>query len=440
GKRSVVINPLKHSQSIGAAIAFQGIHHAIPIIHGAQGCTFLAKVLLTKHFREPIALAGTKLFAEDVIMGSDGNLSKTVEEFLKKNSPDVIGVLTSGLTEVKGEDVESVVRELNAQGSKGKVLHIPTPDYEGGLETGYAKAVVALISLAAPCTLLHAPCIKGQVNVLTGSHLSPADFSELREIIESFGLRPIMLPDLSALDGSRKGLSPLAVGGTAMEEIASMESSEFTIAVGASMEGPAGILKERFAIEYKVFESISGLEDTDALMATLSCLSGNRMPSKYERQRRVLADGMRDAHFFFGNRHAGIALEPDLALQTSRWLDEMGADVKTVVTPQSSKAAEKITAERVVVGDLSSLEGGIDILISNSHAEDTAKDLGIPLYQMGFPVYKILGNNSKVSVGYRGSLTMINEVANLLMPHGSEMRRRRCVHENRICNDGRRQC
>jgi nitrogenase molybdenum-cofactor synthesis protein NifE len=71
---AITINPLKHSASIGAAMALQGIDRALPIIHGAQGCTFLGKVLLTKHFREPISLAGTKIFAEDVVMGSDEKL------------------------------------------------------------------------------------------------------------------------------------------------------------------------------------------------------------------------------------------------------------------------------------------------------------------------------------------------------------------------------
>jgi nitrogenase molybdenum-cofactor synthesis protein NifE len=417
---SVLINPLKHSQSVGAAIALQGIHNAIPVIHGAQGCTFLGKVLLTKHFREPIALASTKIFAEDVIMGSDENISKVIEGIIGKNSPDLIALLTSGLSEVRGDDVQAIVKKYR-QNSAVNVVHIPTPDYEGGLETGYARAVEALIgTIDSSRSMLRAPCARGQVNVLAGSHLSPADFSELRDIIESFGLRPIILPDLSALDGSRKGISPLAVGGATMEEIALMGSSELTIALGASMERPAGLLRERFDIDYKVLESIAGLEGTDGLMATLSRVSGNPVPSRYERQRRVLRDGMRDAHFYFSGRRAGIALEPDLSLQTSRWLDEMGADVRTVVIPQPSKAAERITAESVVVGDLSSLDGGLDILISNSHAEDAAKDLGIPLYQTGFPVYKILGNNSKFSVGYRGSLTIINEVANLLMPQGSE--------------------
>ena len=41
------------------------------------------------------------------------------------------------------------------------------------------------------------------------------------------------------------------------------------------METPAKYLRERFGIEYKVFESISGLKDVDMLMETLSMLSGN---------------------------------------------------------------------------------------------------------------------------------------------------------------------
>ena len=94
---------------------------------------------------------------------------------------------------------------------------------------------------------------------MSGSHLTPADFTELREIIESFGLKPIILPDLSALDGSRQGMSALSLGGTKIDEIKEMSKSEFTIAIGESMETSAKKLKDRFNIEYKALESIAGL-------------------------------------------------------------------------------------------------------------------------------------------------------------------------------------
>ncbi|MBI5633265.1 MAG: nitrogenase iron-molybdenum cofactor biosynthesis protein NifE [Nitrospirae bacterium] len=408
---NILINPLKHSASIGAAMALQGIHNALPVLHGAQGCTFLGKVLLTKHFREPIALAGTKLFAEDVVMGSDDALLKTVRGFIGKNSPDLIGVLTSGLTEVKGDDINAVVRSLRVEGLSPAILHIPTPDYEGGLETGYAKAVEALTGIASS---VHCQSgIKGQVTILAGPHLTPADFLELREIVEAFGLKPIILPDLSCLDGSRQGISPLASGGTGIQEIAAMGCSAFTLAIGRSLGPAAQTLKERFDIEYRIFDSIAGLKDTDRFMETLSMLGGKSVPARYERQRRVLVDSMRDAHAFFGRKKICIALEPDHALQTSRWVAEMAAEIPLAVVPQSSAAAELIRADSIVVGDLSAIEGELDLIISNSHAADAAEKIGSPLLQTGFPVYKVFGNTNRVTIGYRGTQSLIHEAATL---------------------------
>lgn len=436
----ILINPLKHSPSMGAAIALQGIHRALPIIHGAQGCTFLGKVLLTKHFREPIALASTKLFVEDVVMGSEEKLSTTIQGFIDKNSPDLIGILTSGLSEVKGDDIEAEIRRQKSDvRSKTRVIHVPTPDYEGGLETGYARAVAAVIKIAAnekrsenppippfvkggprgdlgtsPDASRLTPNVKS-INVIVGSHLTPSDVSELKDIVGSFGLRAIFLPDLSALDGSRQGFSSLAMGGTTVADIQAMADSELTMALGMSMEPVARLLQQKFGTGYKVFESVSGIADVDSIMETLSQVSGMAIPEAYARQRRVLVDGMRDAHFYFGGKKISLALEPDLAVQMSKLLEEMGASVELAVIPTLSDAADRIRAHEVVIGDLFSLQGRFDLIISNSHAEETAKKLGVPLYQIGFPVYKVLGYTSKVTIGYRGTLNMVNEVGNLLM-------------------------
>ncbi len=414
--RDVVINPLKHSQSIGAAIALQGIHRALPVIHGAQGCSFLAKVLITKHFREPIALVSTKLFTEDVVMGSEEKLVNVIEGITEKQQPDMIGILTSGLSEVKGDDVAGSIKDLGCKMQDGrcKLVYISTPDYEGGIEEGYAKAVEAILESIEGEQIGYRGKVVGQVNVLVGSHLTPADFTKLREMIESFGLNPIILPDLSALDGSRQDFSPLASGGIKLAEIEQMRSSEFTIAVGMSMESPAKMLRERFGIEYTVLESISGLRGVDALMNILSALSDRVLPPKYERQRKVLIDGMRDAHFYVAGKRFCIAAEGDLVVPLSRVIDEMGGLVKLAVVPTQSASIQRIWADEVRVGDLFSIEGEFDLLISNSHAEDRARLLRIPLYEMGFPVYKNPGYTNKVTIGYRGTLNIINDIANLL--------------------------
>ncbi len=417
----VLVDPLKVSPSIGAVIALQGIDRALPLLHGAQGCSFLGKVLVTGHFREPIALASSKLFVEDVVMGSEEKLIGAAEGFIEKSSPSLIGVLTSGLTEIKGDDVERVVRGretgIRSAGGAARVVHIPTPDYDGGLETGYARAVEKILESGVRSREPGEGTERreiGRINVLAGSHLTPADFTELREIIEAFGLSPIMLPDLSALDGSRQGVSPLALGGTTLGQVETMGESVFTLAIGRSLEPAAKQLHERFGIPFQAFDGLAGLADTDALLAELSRISGKPVPERLQRQRRVLIDGMRDAHEYFGHRKVCLALEPDHAVQTSRWIAEMGAQVEIAIVPILSPAVDRIEAENVQIGGLSLIRRGFDVLVASSHGERTASRYNMPHYEMGFPVFKSLGYPTKVTIGYRGTLGMINEVGNLM--------------------------
>ena len=194
-----------------------------------------------------------------------------------------------------------------------------------------------------------------------------------------------------------------------------MADAVFTIGVGMSMEPAARLLERKFGTGYRMFDSVAGLKASDRLIQTLSETSGNPVPPRWERQRKILVDAMRDAHFFFGGKKVCLALEPDLAVQTSTWLDEMGAVVELAIIPTLSNAADRIRARDVQIGDLFSVRGEFDVLISNSHAESAAKRLGVQLYEMGFPVYKTFGYTSKITVGYRGTLTLINEMANVLM-------------------------
>jgi nitrogenase molybdenum-iron protein alpha/beta subunit len=200
-----------------------------------------------------------------------------------------------------------------------------------------------------------------------------------------------------------------------MAELTALADASFTIALGMSMEPAAKLLRQKFGTGYRMLDSTAGLNDSDLLMQSLAELSGRPLPAKYERRRKVLVDVMRDAHIYFGGRKICIALEPDLAVQTSKWLDEMGATVELAMIPTLSNAADHIRAREVRIGDLYSIQGEYDAIISSSHAEGTAKRLGIPLFEAGFPVYKTFGYTSKVTVGYRGTLAMISEMANVLM-------------------------
>ncbi|MGC2424632.1 MAG: nitrogenase iron-molybdenum cofactor biosynthesis protein NifE [Nitrospirota bacterium] len=402
------VNPLKHSPAIGAAMALQGVDGALAVMHGAQGCNFLGKVLLTKHFREPIAMASTKLFSEDVVMGSEERLIEVVEETARKSGPDLIGIITAGLVEVKGENTKMAVKKIDAPGTT--LLHISAPDYKGSLQEGYASAVEAMVSLAEPGYK-----VMGRVNVLASGSLTPADFSLIREIIESFGLEPIMLPDLSALDGSREGFSPLAKGGVPVSKVCAAGTASFTIAIGGSLLKAARTLRKTCGIPYIMFDSITGLSSCDRFFRKLSEIAGRPPHERYLRERRILIDGMRDAAFFFGGKKFALAQESDAAIGLSALIGEMGGETKLAVVPVETQSSAKINARKVVVGDFGSINGESDMLIANSHGAMTAKALGAAHLQWGFPVFERLGHTAELSAGYKGTLNMLNMIGNALM-------------------------
>ncbi|MBF0554844.1 MAG: nitrogenase iron-molybdenum cofactor biosynthesis protein NifE [Nitrospirae bacterium] len=413
--RGVVINPLEHAMGVGAALAFQGIDKTAVVIHGAQGCTFLTKALLTNHFKEPISLQGSKLFTEDVVLGSEQRLAETITTIYEKQRPRLIAVITTGLTEVKGDDVEGLLGQLKETLKGVDIVHVPTPDYMGSLEDGYALAVEKTVEALVENAPRPRAAKKGLVNLLIGPHLTPGDFTEIKAIVRAFNLTAITLPDLSSLDGSRRGFSALTSGGMALDEAVALAAAEITLVIGSAMESPAKMIKALYATDYVVFEGLSSLADIDRFMNTLSLISGMAIPEKYIAQRTILIDAQRDAHCYYGGKDICAAMETDHLIQLSRLLYEMGAPVKLAICAGKSERSSRVIAERTVAGDMFLIQDNFDLLITNSHGKAIAKALNIPILQMGFPVQKQLGYTAKVRVGYRGAADLVNEIGTILM-------------------------
>jgi len=406
--RTATVNPLRHSAAIGAAMALQGIDRAAVIHHGAQGCSFLGKVLLTKHFHEPIALVSTKIFSEDLVLGGPELLAAAVRDMIEKQSPDLVATLSSGLSEVKGDDPKAVLSGIDA----GSVILLPiaTPDYAGGMEEGFAAAVTALAALAVPGTR-----DTQRVNILAGPSLTPADCSELQSIASAFGLDATLLPDLSALEGGREGYSAITSGGTTLARIRAMGSAGLTIALGASLTGAAAALERSCGVPYRVLPYPIGLAPADTFLELLAATSGTPLPRRFERERRILVDAMRDAMTAFGGRRAAVALETDSAVAICGLLTEMNAAVTQAVVPTGAAAMKTISARRVDVGDFASLEAGFDLLVAGSHGELPARDLRAAHFVWGFPVFERLGHCQRVNIGYRGTLALVNDIGNAIM-------------------------
>lgn len=419
------VNPLKVGQPLGGVMALQGVYRSMPLLHGAQGCSAFSKSLLTRHFREPITVQTSALQEMDVIFDADRNLEEALDSIWSKHHPDVIGVLSTALTEVAGADFQSRVKTFKRERSMKDSLLFPVslPDFQGSLETGYSSTVEAMIDAVIGHVGGRLPKKKrnGQVNLLPGSHLTAGDVMEIKDIIASFGLEVITLPDLStSLSGHLlTGFSPLTRGGVPLDSMCQMLESSCTIVIGASMERSARRLENSAGIPYQLFAGLSGLAASDEFMRFIQHISRETTPVRFKWQRENLLDSMLDAHFYYMGASAVVALEPDHLLSTADWLGEMGVQLKRLITSCRTSAILNSSLD-IWIGDLDDAEDAApsaDLWISNSHGKKGAMRSGTAFVQAGFPVYDELGAHTSISVGYRGTMTLVNKVGNALL-HG----------------------
>ena len=427
GEKRCTVNPLKMSQPIGAALAFMGVENSMPLLHGSQGCTSFGLVLFVRHFREAIPLQTTAMSEVATVLGGFDNVEQALVNIASRTKPALIGVCTTGVSEIKGDDLNGFLKLIrNDHPELGQIalVDVCTPDFEGAFQDGWAAAVSRMIEELVEVPISGAG-LSRRINVLPGSHLSPGDIDELRDLFEAFGLEPIFLPDLSgSLDGHvPEHFMPTTLGGTSLEDIRKMGSSCWTVAIGEQMRGAAITLEHRTGVPYRLFDRLTGLAVNDDLMSFLAEASGVAVPVKYRRQRSQLVDAMLDGHFHFGGKNVAVAAEPDLLAAMTHWLSEMGCTIQAAITTTNSPVLEGIPAAEVLRGDLEDLElraAGADLLVTHSHGRQASERLNIPLFRVGIPVFDRLGAGHQVTVGYKGTRDLIFDVGNLFMANMHE--------------------
>jgi len=426
------VNPLKASQPIGASLAFLGVADCMPLEHGARGCTSFNKLYFMRHFNEPIALQTTAMDQTTTVLGADDNVVEALATICAKNAPKVIGLVTTGLSEMQGADVPRTVKAFRTQHpefSHVAVVPVSASDTLGCLETGFAAAVEAMIETLVP----RRPSgwkNRDQVNVLASASLTPGDLEELRAWIEAFGLTPILLPDVGgSLDGHLidQGFSTLTYGGVTREEIERMADSAATLVIGRSMSRAADALQARTGAPDVRFDQLIGLQASDAFTEALAEISGRAVPAVFGRKRAQLTDAMVDCQFQFGGAKIGVSGDSDLLSALVEFFHGMGADVVAAVASARSPRLADLPIEDVVIGDLEDFETlarerGADLIVANSHGVEAARRIGGAILRAGFPVYDRYGAHADAWIGYGGTRRLTFAAANLLAAHYQELR------------------
>ncbi len=422
-------NACKLCTPLGAALAFKGIEGAVPYLHGSQGCATYMRRYIISHFNEPIDIASSSLSEKHAVYGGGPNLKLGLKNVTRKYQPKLIGVATTCLTETIGDDVGLLLKEYDDEfpGDKPVLVRVSTPSYNGTHMEGFHNAVAATIAALAE----KSPIDGQKINLLPGL-ISPADIRYLAEIVDDFGLKATIMPDISdTMDGpGATTYEKIQPGGTPIGSIRTMAGAAATIEFGHTMPTRSGgaILQEKFAVACHNLPLPMGIAASDRFFAALAGISGMAVPGFHARERGRLVDSYVDGHKYVFGKKAIVYGEEDLVVGLTAFLAEIGVfPVLCASGGRSGKFAARIRSathdilseqpmvfEGMDFFDIAELAEslGPDLLVGHSKGYPLARKLAIPLIRVGFPIHDRLGGQRLLHLGYRGTQQLFDRVVN----------------------------
>ena len=318
--KACTVNPLKMSQPLGGALAFMGVRN----LHAAAARFAGLHVVRAGAVRPPLPRSDP---AADHRDERSRHRARRLREcragdlnIAGRTKPAIIGICSTGVTETKGDDVDGfirVIRSKHPELADIALVYVSTPGFQGRvrgrLVEGDNQAGRDAGDQAGSGTARR----PARINVLPGSHLTPGDLDELRDIIEAFGLKPTFLPDISgSLDGHvPEEFTPTTLGGISVAaDRLDGTGDAHARDRRADAARRARRCSSRPGSATRCSTGSPGSRPTTSSWRAWRELSGRPVPAKYRRQRSQLVDAMLDGHFYFGGKSVAIGAEPDLLL------------------------------------------------------------------------------------------------------------------------------
>ncbi len=444
------INPCKMCMPLGAVTAFKGIEQSMVLLHGSQGCSTYIRRHMATHYNEPIDIGSSSLTEQGTVYGGAKNLKIGIQNIIKLYNPKIIGIATTCLAETIGEDVPRIISDFIEEEDIKDVSIIPvsTPGYGGTQFEGYFMALLQIVKLLATNTREN-----DKINIIT-PNMNPGDVRYLKEILNSFEVEYILLPDVSrTLDAPySKEYKRIPNGGTKIEDIEAMAGARATIEIGVTVNeqhSPGKYLEDTYGVPLYRIPMPMGLRNTDVLINVLSEIKGNTITSELKEIRGRLIDGMIDSHKYNGDGRAIIFGEPELVYGITSLCMENGIKPLLVATGGKSEKLKsrliknypKLEKSCLILDDIDfqTIQTYVkklnaNILIGNSDGKFVEEKEGIPLVRIGFPVHDRVGAQRKVNIGYEGSLRFLDDITNTILER-KETRYRKSMYDKYYRND-----
>lgn len=438
-RQAVVVNPAKACQPLGAVMAALGFEKTLPFIHGSQGCTAYFRSHFARHFKEPVPAVSSSMTEDGAVFGGMRNLIDGLETSVALYKPDMIAMSTTCMAEVIGDDLSAFIGNARKEGVLPEGMPIPfanTPSFSGSHITGYDNMLKAILSYLYERSSGQAvdPASSGKLNVLLGFEPYTGNFSELRRILELFGADCTVLGDHSGnFDSGADGTYAYYYGGTRLADVPAAANAQGTLALQKySLRKTAEYIGETWGQPVKSLHTPLGVAATDRLLETIGELSGRPVPEALLQERARVVDALTDSHNYLHGKRVAMAGDPDLLLGLIGFCLELGMEPVHIVCSNGDAefaqeaglllSSSPYGAEgKVHIGrDLWHLRSllfnePVDLAIGSSHLKYAAKEAGVPLLRVGFPIFDRHHLQRYPIIGYQGALNLLTLFVNTVL-------------------------
>ncbi len=425
-RQSLVVNPAKACQPLGAVFAAAGFERTMSFVHGSQGCVAYYRSHLARHFKEPSSVVSSSMTEDAAVFGGLNNMIDGLANTYSLYSPKMIAVSTTCMAEVIGDDLHSFIENSRKKGSVPEGFDVPfahTPAFVGSHVDGYDNMIKGILDNFWK-DRTRAPNAK--INIIPGfDGYVVGNNRELKRILDMMGVDYTILSDAAdQYDTPADGEFRMYDGGTKIEEVGAAQDAKATISLQQwctrkTMDYIAEQGQETAAFHYPL-----GVGATDDLLMKISTLSGRAIPEEIEKERGRLVDAMADSQAYLHGKKYAIYGDPDFVYGMTRFILETGGEpIHCLATNGTTKWEEEMKAllasspfgakGQVWAGkDLWHMRSLLsteptDFLIGNSYGKYLERDVGTPLIRLTFPIFDRHHHHRFPVWGYQGGLRVL---------------------------------
>ncbi|WP_337988014.1 nitrogenase molybdenum-iron protein subunit beta [Dehalobacter sp. DCM] len=437
-REALVINAPRTCQPYGAMLCALGIEGCLPFLHGSQGCAAYFRSALTRHTREPVPMVSDSMTEDAAVFGGQANLIEGLRNAYTTYKPSIIGMFSSCMAEVIGDDMKSFIINARTQGAIPEdfpIAYANTPSFVGSHITGYDNMLKGLLNSLADTR--NGKWTNGRLYVVPGFDLYAGNLREYKRMIKAMGIYMTMLPDpTEVLDSPNTGEYKMYQPGTTMGELAdALNASGFLFLQKYSTAGTRKFVNNVQKITSETITMPIGVQNTDAFLMTLQQMTGKPIPAELEAERGRAVDAAIDAHQYIHGKRFALYGDPDLLLGLVGFLLEMGGMPVHILCGNGSEAFTKemeallATSPYGAEGKVYSgkdlwhmrsllLTDPVDMLIGDTHGKQIAKDAKVPLARIGYFMTDRVHLHRQPIIGYQGAINLITTLANTFLDEG----------------------